>query len=228
MSLFSDLIGTTKSVFQLAIGGVKLKNVTGNLSIRNAADSADASVTTSQLNNSGDTVVINSDAAETGADWKLSLVRPVTGMTADESFTFPVDGGSAGQVLSTDGTGITSWVSAGSTAACLTQDTTSVAFGSSSSITAFTLPANAVVDNVQMIVDTAFDGTPSLSVGISGTTSKYMGSGDNDLKGVATTVYQTHPGLVADGSSESIVITYSAGSATVGAARVIVSYSVPS
>jgi hypothetical protein len=230
MSLMSDILGTTYSIFQIGIGGVKLKNNSGNLIVRNATDSADASITASELFNSGDVIVVNSDAASTGADWKLNLKRQTTGMTGDVDFAFPANDGSVGQVLQTDGSGNTSWVSAGSTAACLTQDTTSLAFGSSSTVSMFTLPANAVIDSVKLIVDTSFDGTPQVSVGISSDHSKYMGAGQNDLKNTGLTapvVWETNPGLIADGSSEALVLYYTAGSATVGAARCIVSYSVP-
>ena len=89
----------------------------------------------------------------------------------------------------------------------------------------FTLPANAIIDHVDVIVDTAFDGTPSLTVGVSGDTARYMGSGDNFLNEVA--VWRTHPGIDANVSTEALIATYSAGGATVGSARVIVAYAVP-
>jgi hypothetical protein len=91
----------------------------------------------------------------------------------------------------------------------------------------FTLPPDAVVRRVAVVVDTAFDGTPSLSVGVTGTTSKYMGSTQVDLTAAAGTVFEADPGLDADGSSEDLIATYSAGGATAGAARILVEYGVP-
>jgi hypothetical protein len=223
---WSDLVGTVVSYFKIGIGGVRLKNSSGNLLIRNTGDSGDAEITASKVNVSGNDLVLNSDAAGSGADYKITLTRPSSGMSADVTLTLPATDGSANQVLQTDGDGVLSWASAGSTSACITADTTSVAFGSSSPVTAFTLPANAVVDRVVVKVDTAFNGTaPTISVGVSGTTSKYMPATANDL--TATGEYEYHPNLTADGSTNDIIVTYSADSSSAGAARVEVHYSIP-
>lgn len=226
MALFPDLLGTTLSYFKIGINGIRLKFSGGGVAVRDSGDTADAPLTASQLNASGDRIQINSDAAGSGADWAYNLDRPTTGMTAAVTFKLPANMGTAGQVLGTDGTN-TSWVSAASTAACVSCDTTTLAFGSSSTVVMFTLPANAVVHRVQCIIDTAFNGSPTATVGISGTTSKYMGSGQNLLTGTAGDVYETNPSLTANGSSEALIITYSAGGATAGSARFLVYYSIP-
>lgn len=104
-------------------------------------------------------------------------------------------------------------------------DDTALAFGTSSPATAFTLPANAIVSQVKVTVHTAFNGSaPTLSVGISGTVAKYMGTGDNDLKTVG--VYTFEPGLQAKETTDSIILTYVADSSTVGAATVTIYYKV--
>lgn len=225
-NLFSDLLGTTLNFFKIGLSGPRLKNDSGNLAVRDTADTADVTVTASTLNASSDVgLVINSDAAGSGADWKITIDRPTSGMTADWTLTLPVDYGSTGQVLQTDGSGNTSWVSAGSTAQCLTVDTTTLNFGASSPVTLFTLPANAIIDTVKVIVDTAFDDTPTVTVGVSGDTARYMGATNNDLTAIA--VYETNPGIAANGSTEALIATYSAGAASVGSARVVVSYVVP-
>jgi hypothetical protein len=219
--------GTQTSKFQLAATGtgVVLKNDTGNLAVRNAADNADATATASEFLASGNTgLVINSDAAGSGADWSLSLARPTSGMTAAWTLTLPTSAGSPNQVLATDGSGNTSWVDSSSGATDIT-DTTALAYGSSSTVSMFTLPANAVILSISCIVDTAFDGTPSASVGISGNASKYMGSGDLNLNVAAG--WTVYPNIAPDASTEALQITYSAGSATTGAARFLVNYSIP-
>jgi hypothetical protein len=227
MGMFADLLGTSGSFFKIGITGVRLKNNSGNLVVRNNADSADASLTTSQLNNSGNTIVINSDAAGSGADWTLSLNRPSSGMTADVSLTFPVDDGTAGQVLSTDGTGVMSWVSAADTALCDKLNSTTLNFGDTSPVSLMTTGANDIIDLIEIIVDTPFDGTPStVSVGIVGTTSKYASVTQSDLSASGATVFQIHPGLDAQGS-EALIATYSDGGATAGSARVIIHYATP-
>ena len=227
MSLFSDLIGTTKAYFKIgSTTGVRLKNSAGDLLVRNTGDSADAAITTSKVNVSGDVVDINSDAAGSGADWKYTIQRPASGMTAAVTLTLPVDDGTASQVLGTDGNGVLSWVSAADTALADKMDTTSLAFGTTSPVAMFTTSAADVIDRIEVIIDTAFDGTPTMSVGIAGTTSKYMGTTDVDLTAAAATVFEVHPGLDAAGA-ESLIVTYAAGGAAAGAARVIVHYGTP-
>lgn len=225
-TVWSDLVGTTKSFLRLGFAGVRLKNSGGNLAVRNSGDTLDAEITTSKLNMSGDALVINSDAAGAAADWGYTLQRPAAGMTAAVVLTLPVDDGTPNQVLSTDGGGVLSFVSAGSTASSEKIDTTSLAFGSASPVAMFSTGAADIIDAVEIVIDTAFNGAPTISIGIAGTTSKYAASTDIDLTQVAGTTIQLHPGLVAAGA-ESLIATYAAGGATVGAARILVHYATP-
>ena len=227
MSKFLDLLGTSLTQFRIAIGGVLLKNNTGNLVVRNPGDTADAQITASQINNSGDQIVLNSDAANTGADFSVTVARPAAGMTAGWTLTLPTSAGTANQVLQTNGSGVTSWAAAGNTAACATVDTTTLAFGSGATVGMFTLPANAVVLSVRVIIDTAFNGTPSLSIGISGNASKYMSATQVDLTAAANTVFEAYPGRTSVGTTEAIQAAYTAGSATAGSARMEVEYAIP-
>ena len=225
MSVFSDLLGTTKDYFKLGFTGVRLKNGSGNLLVRNTGDSADAEITTAKLNNSGDSIVINSDSAGAAADWKITIQRPASGMTADVALTLPIDDGTAGQVLSTDGNGVLSWASTGSTALADKVDTTTLAFGSTSPLALFSTGAADIINYIEVVVDTAFDGTsPTMSIGIAGTTSKYSATTDVDLKTVGS--YLIHPALTAQGI-EALITTYAASSSTVGSARVLVHYCTP-
>lgn len=227
MSVWSDLLGTTQSFFRIGLTGVRLKNNAGALAVRNAADSADAAVTASAVNVSGNSIVINSDAAATGADWQITLSRPSTGMTANYTLTLPVDDGSPSQILSTDGSGNLSWTSVAGTTDKETVDTTSLAFGTTSPLALFTLPANALITKILVVIDTAFNGTPTLSVGISGTASKYLSSTSVDLTASATTVFESNPGITPTGSTEALIATYSGGGATAGAARIVIHYAIP-
>lgn len=227
MGWFTDLLGTTRAYFKIGgTTGVRLKNNSGNLEVRNTADSADAAVTTSKVNVSGDVIDINSDAAGSGADWKYTIQRPASGMTAAVTVTLPPDDGTPGQVLQTDGNGVLTWVSAGATGLALKMDTTSLAFGSSSPVAMMTTGAADIIDHIDVVIDTPFNGTPSASVGISGQTSKYFAATDLDLTAAAGTVFTVHPGLDAAGA-ESLIITYSAGGASQGAARFTVFYGTP-
>lgn len=228
--LWSDLIGTVSGYLRLGLGtGVRLANSSGALSVRNAVGNADAAITASQVNVSGDVLVLNSDAAGSGADRTFTIQRAVSGMGAAVTLTLPVDDGSPNQVLTTDGSGVLSWTSSSSTASSKTVDTTTIAFGDASPVSAFTLPANAVVDEVEIIVDTPFVGTaPTMTVGITGSApAKYHGTTDNDLTAAAGTSFTTHPSIEAAVTTEAIAVAIGGTDLTVGSVRVLVTYSVP-
>lgn len=221
-----DLIGTVGSYIRIGLAGVRLKNVSGNLEVRNAGDTADASITASNVLISGESLTLNDDAADDGADWSYTIDRPTSGMTAPQTLTLPAGLGTAGQALVTDGAGNLSYASVGSTASSLKIDTATVAFDSSSPVAIFSTGSGDVIDFVEVIVDTAFDGTPSLSIGVAGTASKYLASTQVDLTMGPRTSFRVHPNLPAQGV-EALIATLSAGGATVGSCRVHVAYGTP-
>ena len=234
MGLWADLVGTTKTAFQIGVGGVKLGNSSGNLTVKTTAD-VDSEITVSKLNVSGNAIEINSDAAGSDADWKYTLQRPASGMSAAVTLTLPVDDGSPSQILTTDGSGVLSWATAGSTTPLLTCDTTTLNWNSAAEVSMFNLPVGAIVDRVKVVLDTAFNGTSlaTLSVGTTGAgASKYFAAGQANLKGTAKDVFESNPGETAvSGSPEALVITFAAstgGSPSAGSARVMVFYVIPS
>lgn len=226
MGYFSDLLGTVRSTFKLGLTGVLLKNSAGNLLVRNNADNADANITALKLLNSGNAIQLNSAATQSAASWTYDLTRPAAGMTANQTLTLPAGLGTAGQVLATDGAGVLSYVSASNTASLDHIDTTSLAFGTASPLAMFSTGAGDIIDEIEIVVDTAFNGAPSLSIGISGTTSKYMSASDVDLTAAAGTTFKVHPGLTAAGA-EALIATYTAGGASAGAARLLVHFAAP-
>lgn len=232
MGMFKDLLGTVNSFFQLGLGGVKLKTTSNQLSVRNAADSAYAVVRAALFATYGNDFELNSGAAGSGDDWKMTLKRPSTGMTHALNVTMPSGDPAVGQALTVASFSGDDIVLTYTTIAAGTDkivvDTTALAFGSSSPVTMFTLPANAAVLEVQVIIDTAWDTAATMSVGIAGTTSKYMASTQVDLQGTATNIYSVSPGIIPAGGTEALIITYSPASAAAGAARVLVSYAIPS
>lgn len=232
---WSDLIGTVKSSFLIGLGAtqVRLKNLAGVLQIKNRADDAFIPLIASLLGVDGNDIELNSNSTSTGANWKYTLRRPPTGMSEARIIILPSGNPTVGQALVIDsynsGTGIIElgYATIAGGADKLIVDTTTVAFGSSSPVAMTTIQIGAVVEKVQVIVDTPFDGTPTMSIGITGTTSKYMGTGDMDL--TVAGVYEVSPGVVAvSGSPENLIATYSAGGATVGSARVLLSHMIPS
>lgn len=236
-SAWENLVGTVSSFFRIGLTGPRLKNNAGALNVRNAGDSADAAITAAAatfsgaiqgtvLNLTGTTITVNSDAAEAGSDWKLVFVTNAS-MTQNLTLTFPADDGTSGQVLQTDGSGNLSWVSAAGTADLDHYESTSLAFGSGTTVSMFTLPVNAYIECVEVIIDTAFNGTPSMSVGKTGAASKYVASTEVDLTMTAGTVFRIYPAQTPVGTTEDLEIAYTAGSASAGAARVVVHYAVP-
>ena len=233
MSFFTNLWGTSKAFFLIGLGalGVRLKNLgSGNgLAIRNAVDDADLNLTVNQLKNNADSIEINADAADTSTDRKLTLARNPAASAA-VTIVFPAAKGTDGQFFRQKAGTASNVIElehaeAGGGGA-LTTDTTSIAFGTSSPAAMFQLPVGAVVDYIDIIVDEAFDGAaPTGSVGITGTTSKFVSATDFDLKSEGQ--YRTHPGLPAEGSAQDLIFTLSPDSSTEGAARVIVAYSLP-
>jgi len=228
MSLYMDLKGTTQSSFQIQKGGPRFRNASGVLEARNAADSAYADFVALILRAAGDSLVLNNDAAGSGADWKMTFARPTSGMTADVVYTMPA-APINGYYLTTDGSGNLSWatVSTPSVQERITVDSTPLVFGDSSPVAMFTLPTGAVVHWVDVVVDTAFDGTPTLNIGIAGDTDKYADENDIDLTSGAKDRWRSHPNELPPGSPEAIIATYVDGGATVGAARLLVAYSIP-
>jgi len=80
-----------------------------------------------------------------------------------------------------------------------------------------------------VIVDVPFDGMgPQMSVGIAGDLAKYMGVTGNNLTADAQTRFVSHPNNPPEALEEAIVITLNADSSTVGSARVLITFSIPS
>lgn len=224
MSKFSDLVGTVRGYLRLGLTGVRLKNETGNLRIRNSGDSADAEATASKINVTGKDIVIDVDGdaltlsgngSQSGA---LQVVLPAAKGTDGQILRQKA--GTAAGVIELE------WATAGDTSSAGKIDTTTIAFGASSPVTLFSTGAGDIIEKIQVIVDTPFNGAPSLSIGIAGSASKYMGATDLDLTAAATTVFEVTPGLTAQGS-EALIATYAAGGATAGSARVLVTFATP-
>lgn len=227
MSFFDDIKGTTIGSFLLAIGGVLLKNTSGNLVVRNPGDTADAEITASKINISGNSLVINSDATGAGNDYALTIQRNPS-QTQAITYTMPPNDGSPLQVMATDGDGNLLWVSAASTNELIHVDTTSLSFGDGATVPMFTLPANAVIHETATKIVTPFNGTaPTMSIGTASLPSKYASSSNIGLKEAAGTVFYTHPSVTPSGTSEDLIISFVPSGATAGAAVIEVKYSIP-
>jgi hypothetical protein len=209
MSAWGDFRGTRLMQFAVGFTGAILKSVGSKLQLRNAEDTAFADLVVQDLELGGGDTIFQSGAPGT----------PIT-------FTLPDTTGSPGQAIVTDGTGLLSFQTVAGGSDKLVVDTTSLAFGSAATVAMFTLPANAEILEVRAIVGTAFDTASTMSVGIAGDVSKYVPS--NALNLQAAGAYHIYPNLASVGTAEDLIITYASASATVGAARILVSYVIPS
>lgn len=234
MGVFKDLIGTSRALFRLGLKGPHIKGEAGgDVSARNLADDAYAAIRAALFKTFGDDFELNAGAAGAGADWKFTLSRPSTGMTHALQVIFPAADPAPGQALtvaSLAGDVITlAWSTvAGGTDKVVT-DTTTLAYDTASPAAMFAKPANAVVKLITVVVDEPFDGAaPAASVGIAGTTSKYLGSTDIDLTAPAGTVFEVSPGLEAEAGVENLIATLNADGSTAGSARILVDYVIPS
>lgn len=208
----SDLAGTLNSF--LRISGLRLKNV-GNTSIdiRNNADTQFANTRMQQLallRQTGTNSVTLAIASEPGASITYNL---------------PVADGTNNQVLATNGSGQLQWTSVATASGQVLSDDTVLTFGSPSTVAMFTPPANCTIRRVTVDINTAFNGSPTMSVGVAGDTTRYMAATENDLTQAVT--FETAPMYQEDGSPDAIIITYAAGGATQGSALVTVDYSNP-
>lgn len=233
MSKFSNLIGTVLDRFQFGLSGPLIKAEAGQLSARNADDSDYAALRAALVRVFGDSIELNAGAAGTGADRVMRLIRPDSGMSTDIDIVLPTGTPSPGQVLAvtaySSGTVTLGYVTSESGASNMVLlDETDLAFGSTSPVALLTKPANAVLLTTKVIIDETFDGTPSVSIGVAGSTSKYAAASHIDLTAAAGTVFELDAGEPSVGSTEDIIATYSAGGATEGAARIQLVYGIPS
>jgi hypothetical protein len=228
-----DLIGTSLSKLRLGFLGVNLKSSSGVFEVKNTADNAFADARAAILRLVGDDVIFNEQATSTGASWKFTVSRPSSGMTHDLQVIMPSGDPAVGQALTVASFASNIITLQYTTIAAGTDklvcDTTSLVFGSSSPLAMFTLPQNARVLEVRIIIITPFDGTATVTVGVSGTATKFGVATAWDLSQPAKTTMKYTPGEIADsGGTEAIIATYSAGGATVGSALIEVDYVIPS
>jgi hypothetical protein len=207
----------------------RIKNTAGNLFFRNKADTADINITAGQVRANADSIVINADAAGTGADRTLTISKNATA-TANVELVAPPSKGTDGHFLrqraGTPVGVIELELAPAAGGGSPPPDTTTLAFGATSPVAMFQLPANNEFKEGRVVIDTPFTGGTgaTFSIGIAGTTSKYLASGVIDLTDVATTTFEFTPGIAPSGTAEDLIITYNANGATAGSARIIVEY----
>lgn len=233
MSSIQDLLGTSEQSFTIGpdTDAPRLKKGANALLVRNEADTGDADFFAKIISATGDQLIVNSDAAESGSDWSLTLARNPAA-TAPLTFRFPTAKGTDGNFFrikaGTPANVIELEDAAPASSGAPLPDTTNLAFGTASPLNLFNLPALAEISKIRVVIDTPWVGGTGaqLSIGVSGTASKYVPATKVNLQKPAGTVYEFNPGQAPNVSAESLIATYVSNGATAGAARIIVHYGI--
>lgn len=180
----SDLAGTLNS--WLRINTVRLKDNSGTLDIKNAGDTAFSSVAVNELHVHG-----------SNASNSVKLKAP--SLSAILSLTLPATDGSAGDALTTDGSGNLSFSAGSSGTAAYTIKKFHFTQADNGTTSVFTPPASSYILKVQVdVTAAAAGGSSTIEVGISTSHAIYMA---NDLAWLHTVGLYEHPSLVSVGGS---------------------------
>lgn len=238
---FTDAIGTSAKYFRLTIGGPLLKIVSNaagaitGFAFRNSGDNADFPVTTSQLNNSGKSLVLNSAAANSGSDWTCAIAAPVAGQTAAKVITMPARPSAPGYVVvATDTADTWDYIAMPGITDRSEDKTYAISFSSASQINLVALPAGAIAKQITVFVDVPWAGyatgsPPTLAIGIAGNTSLFMTNKQVDLTDpAAEKSYTVNPSIAPNTSTVQMIATYVANNSTAGSGRILINYTIPS
>lgn len=213
MRFISDLVGTLNSWFRIRNTRLRDSNA-DSLDVRSSDDTEYRSLKVRDLKIHGP-----------GDDEPGISLGLVNSPSSDIRYIIP-EGGADDEVLAVDGTdGETvtlKWTSATTAENMIRVAVAEVTSGSSSTIPVVTPAGGATIRKVIVVVDQAFDGSPTLSVGTSTSTAQYMAANQNVL--TLDTQFETQP-LIED--DDPVIISFSSGAATQGTARVYVEYKLP-
>jgi len=135
---------------------------------------------------------------DTGSNNVITLQAPT--LSADYSLTFPIDDGTPGQVLSTDGSGILSWSTGGGGVAASPND--SIQFNAGSGT--FGGSSNLLFDGANTLsINDTITGTADLTID----TSSQTGSTDSDSVTIST-------GTTVNGNAGNIILSPGTASGT--------------
>lgn len=192
MSIIADLLGTFSAYFRVGKSGFRLSNSSGTCNVENAGGTAKAPLGAHTVNLHG-----------ANATYKVTVTAP-SGLGGDVDLVLPDSDGSPGQVMVTDGSGNLSFTDGISNGELCQEESFTQA--SSSPVTIFTPPDNAVITRVQIEVSVAAaGGTPTVSVGISGDEDRDMDEDHSDV--LTAAIYEVSPMTAIGESAAAIILT---------------------
>lgn len=220
MSILSRLLGTFQTTFQIGKGGPKIKNASGVIEARDAADSAyadvkgaDALFTTMVLNSFA---TIKADVSDgivvfrNGADGANAIARAADPVGSADLVTLnyfdnnaPASANTVKALVIASGNYATTYTSAA------------------------VLPKENAVTRCVVVVSTPLTGATTLSVGTdeAGQASRFMTIGENDVTAAGT--YEVSPfRAVGSATNQSLRVTLS-GTPSAGTVAVFIEYVVP-
>lgn len=95
-------------------------------------------------------------------------------------------------------------------------------FDAGATTSIFSLPINASIVSIKVVVTVGFDFPSTMSIGVTGDTQKYISTTDTDLTSIG--VYDLTLANNIATVDESIILTYTRMSATIGVAHIHINY----
>lgn len=210
-SIFSNLKGTMQSFFRFGgPSGAGVKNSGGVLQTRDSADSAFADFAAKWFRIQG-------------ANAANAVVLKAGTLAGDVPLTFPTSLPGSTSFLTLDASGNIATTTTPNSNADLVEVT--VFTQGSSTLAMFTPPANAVISRIVIEVAAAgAGGSPTITVGTSGTPAAYAAAADSDLKNAG--LYEI-PVMASVGGSPSAVQAVITASAQTFSGNIYTYYSNP-
>lgn len=218
--IWSNMIGFVKGFFFLGTDGPKMAKDSGlaNKATLRANDGSSAAIFDV---NELDTKTIRLTSLD--GSYYIDVTFP-NGAGANRTFILPKNAPNNGDTLVyNSATGELQFTTPGGYTSNVDYD---LVFNSSTPVDLVLLPDGGFVDTITVIVATAFNGLPKskLQIGVSGTTDKFVPESDVDLHKVGMYVLDVKQ---YQDTAATMIATYTAAGATVGAAKIIISHTKP-
>jgi hypothetical protein len=215
----------------VAVGAVVTRSITGPLGnlvteiqIEDDLEQIDFTILDSRIMRvDEDGIRVSGEVDADSADFEN--LRATSTVMLPDAANVTIFGGTEGQVLAASGVDDKlEWVTLPSHSDALKTIMVGVDFNGGTPYSV-NIPAGSVVDNVMVIVDTAFDGGATVTVGNASVPDYYVAAADTAL--TSADRFEIPQSYGSTGAESAIVVALTPSGDTVGFVRVIVSYSTP-